>query len=97
MNSRIYSTFASAIFMAGSLTACSQTGSPAAPSTFLCKPAEFASFIGQNESVLAATTFQQGMILRIIKPGQPVTMDYSDARVNFILDGKGTIKEVTCG
>jgi Peptidase inhibitor I78 family len=99
MKTRIFSTFATAIFMAGSLTACTQaeTPPPVKPVPFACDPKEFASFIGQDESTLYATTFQYGVILRVIKPGQPVTMDYSDARVNFLLDAKGKITKVTCG
>jgi hypothetical protein len=99
MTHRVFSTFASAIFMSGSLSACTPTepAPPVKPVAFVCSPSDFASFIGQNETILAATTFQQGVIIRMIKPGQPVTMDYSNARVNFILDAKGTIKQVTCG
>ena len=99
MKQRIFSTFATALFMAGTLTACTQaeTPPPSKPAPFVCNPADFGSFIGQDESILYATTFQQGVILRVIKPGQPVTMDYSDARVNFLLDAKGKIKQVTCG
>ena len=99
MTTRIFSTFATAIFMVGSLTACTQaeTPPPVKPMPFACDPKEFASFIGQDEAVLAATTFQQGVVLRIAKPGQPMTMDYNDARVNFFLDASGKINKVTCG
>lgn len=63
----------------------------------ICKQKDFSTFIGQTEAMLAASTFQRGVIIRTIKPGQPVTMDYSEARVNFLLDRNGVIREVTCG
>ena len=99
MKTRLFSTFATAIFVAGTLTACTQaeTPPPVKPLPFACNPSDYAFYIGKNESILAATTFQQDVILRVIKTGQPVTMDYSDARVNFFLDAKGTITKITCG
>lgn len=62
-----------------------------------CKTEDYFIFIGQTEAMLAASTFQRGVIIRTIKPGQPVTMDYSQSRVNFLLDANGVIKEVSCG
>ena len=34
---------------------------------------------------------------RVIKPGQAVTMDYREDRVNINVDGKNTITDVKCG
>lgn len=34
---------------------------------------------------------------RVVKPGQPMTMDYRQDRVNVMLDAEGRIKELTCG
>jgi hypothetical protein len=35
--------------------------------------------------------------VRVIKPGQPVTMDYRETRLNASLDKKGRIREFGCG
>ncbi len=34
---------------------------------------------------------------RVLKPGQPMTMDYRQDRVNVLLDGSGKIEKLTCG
>ncbi|PKP71018.1 MAG: hypothetical protein CVT82_04100 [Alphaproteobacteria bacterium HGW-Alphaproteobacteria-4] len=60
-----------------------------------CGATALQGLIGQPESVL------QGMVfagpLRVIRPGQAVTMDYSAARLNVSLDAGGRIVRVTCG
>ena len=38
-----------------------------------------------------------GKKLRLIRPNQPVTMDYSDSRVNIEVDESGTILRVAIG
>ncbi len=52
--------------------------------------------VGQNESVLAAMTFEAGNI-RVIRPGMAVTQDYRPTRLNLTLDAKGRITRVYCG
>lgn len=51
--------------------------------------------IGQPESTLAAVTISAPV--RIIKPGQAVTMDHSPSRLNVHLDTAGRITSLTCG
>lgn len=34
---------------------------------------------------------------RVLAPGQPMTMDYREDRVNIHVDGKNVITEVKCG
>ena len=34
---------------------------------------------------------------RVVKPGQPMTMDYRQDRVNVMLDAAGRIEKLTCG
>lgn len=34
---------------------------------------------------------------RVVKPGQPMTMDYRQDRVNVMLDASGKIEQLTCG
>lgn len=95
--------FISATLGSGLLSGCVKVDTeqpfeqPIEQSAPICKTKDFAVFIGQTEAMLAASTFQRGVITRTIKPGQPVTMDYSEARVNFLLDRNGVIREVTCG
>jgi Peptidase inhibitor I78 family len=82
----------------GSVTSSPVGGTPGPTVTpVICKVEDFASFKGQPESMLAATTFPQGLAVRIVKPDQPVTMDFSESRVNFLLDKQGLISEITCG
>ncbi|MEQ1608553.1 MAG: I78 family peptidase inhibitor [Hyphomonadaceae bacterium] len=38
-----------------------------------------------------------GASVRIIKPGDQVTMDFSATRLNFDVDASGTITGVRCG
>jgi hypothetical protein len=72
------------------------TASPA-PMPIDCKVADYAGFVGKPQSIIAASTFPQGVVLRVVKNGEPVTMDYLQWRVNFLLDDAGIIREVTCG
>ena len=60
-----------------------------------CDPAGYDEFIGQNEEIFARSTFPAPM--RIIRPGQAVTMDFNPERLNFTLDDSGTIVQVYCG
>ena len=52
-------------------------------------------FLGQDVSVLAAATFPAPV--RIIRPGDMVTMDFNPNRLNFRLDESGHVVEITCG
>ncbi len=52
--------------------------------------------VGQDEGALAAMTFEAGAV-RVIRPGQAVTMDFSPSRLNLELDGSGRIQRVYCG
>lgn len=53
------------------------------------------TLVGQDKSVLAAMTFPAGT--RIIEPGTPVTMDYSESRLNIHIGKTGLIEKVRCG
>jgi Peptidase inhibitor I78 family len=53
------------------------------------------TLVGQPESVLAAMTFPTPV--RIIHPGDAVTMDFSPARLNITVDRNGRIDRVYCG
>ena len=60
-----------------------------------CGAAGLASLIGQPVSQFSAQT-RQGPA-RILRPGQPVTMDYNPLRLNVLLDADDRIVGVSCG
>lgn len=60
-----------------------------------CGAAGLQGFVGQDEAILAATTFVAPV--RIIRPGTAVTMDFSPGRLNIELDARGKITRVYCG
>jgi hypothetical protein len=76
------------------LAACMPTEVPA-PLEDACGASGLNDFIGQGEDALAATTFPGPV--RVIRPGQAITMDYSPARLNFDLDAQGRIVRIWCG
>ncbi|MGL6209221.1 MAG: I78 family peptidase inhibitor [Paracoccaceae bacterium] len=51
--------------------------------------------VGQPASVLQTMKF--GQLVRVIRPGQAVTMDYSEDRLNIEVDGAEVISRVSCG
>ena len=59
-----------------------------------CGAAEFAQTIGQEVSVLEQRLYL-GMV-RIIRPGTAVTMDYRQERINFVLDDNDVITQIGC-
>lgn len=40
---------------------------------------------------------QQGMLLRVMRPGEVGTTDWNPNRVNIHIDGDGIIEDITCG
>lgn len=69
---------------------------PAAPVVAdTCNMAQYASLLGKpatDPGVPAA-----GPTVRIIKPGDQVTMDFSEARLNIDVDAAGNITGMRCG
>lgn len=60
-----------------------------------CNANNFAAQIGQP-----ATSLERVLILgpvRVIRPDTMVTMDFSEARINFAVDGNDTIVRIFCG
>ena len=60
-----------------------------------CGASGLQSLVGQPEAVIYATTFT--VQIRILRPGEPHTDDYSAQRANFTVDRSGRITSVTCG
>lgn len=57
-----------------------------------CGAAALRSLVGQPVTALAGR-----QNLRVIRPGQAVTMDYSASRLNAEVDGQDRITRLRCG
>ncbi len=62
--------------------------------TTQCGAAELQDLVGQPATVLETMRFAPPT--RIIRPGQPVTADYREDRLNIEIDGAGRISRVYC-
>ena len=60
-----------------------------------CGATAQAGLVGQNATVLETVLIMDQV--RIIRPDQAVTLDFSEDRINFELDGADTIVRVFCG
>lgn len=60
-----------------------------------CGAAGLQQMVGQPASALDTMRFAQPM--RVIRPGQAVTMDYNAERLNFAVGEDGRITRVYCG
>ncbi|QBF30300.1 I78 family peptidase inhibitor [Thalassococcus sp. S3] len=59
-----------------------------------CGASGYQSLIGQP---IAAVTLPADLNMRIVGPGDIVTMEYDASRLNFETDEMGVIQRVTCG
>ena len=77
-----------------------RTGGPYPPQDMQCDAERASWAIGREataevvEEVRAAT---QSSSVRVIHPGQAVTMDYSPVRVNIHVNERNAITSITCG
>ena len=60
-----------------------------------CGAADLQDLVGQRASVLQTMRF--GGPVRITRPGEAVTMDYSESRLNIRIDRTERIESVSCG
>ena len=60
-----------------------------------CGAAGLTEFLGQDASVIAATLFTNP--IRVIRPGEMVTMEFNPNRINFEVDGEERIVRIYCG
>ncbi len=65
------------------------------PAVDTCGAEKLGNLIGAPKSDVEAMTFTQPV--RIIGPGDAVTMDYSPVRINFMIDDTKTVTDITCG
>ena len=75
------------------LAAC-QAPVAESPSEDACGASELQHLVG--EPVEAAESASAPGDVRIIRPGEPVTMDYRTDRLNFELDARDRITRVYC-
>jgi hypothetical protein len=58
------------------------------------------NLLGQAYSDSVGETARQrsgSRAIRLLKPGQVMTMEYDPSRINIILDDKGAIQALRCG
>jgi Peptidase inhibitor I78 family len=60
-----------------------------------CGASSFSYLVGQDIAPVLAMTLTQP--IRILRPGDAMTMDFSAERLNFNLDGNDRVVSVTCG
>jgi hypothetical protein len=80
--------------------AASAATAQAQPTPNACGASKVKAMLGKkaDAATIAAVRKKSGAkAMRVIKPGQMVTMDYSETRLNVSLDAKGRIKEFGCG
>ncbi len=83
------------------LAACASPPTAEAPvATGPCNAEAARSHIGKpatDANVQAAFKASGARTMRSLKPGQPMTMDYREDRVNILQDASGTIEKISCG
>jgi hypothetical protein len=100
----IRSSFALAALLSLSLSACAgravaqaDAGSP--PAT-VCDAAPAQSAVGQPatpELIERVRVDSHSRVVRVLHPGEIITMEYSTERVNLRVDGNNVVLAVTCG
>lgn len=73
---------------------------PSPPYTGQCDAAKGSWAIGRaaTADVIERVRVETGsQVVRVIKPGQAVTMDFSAARVNISVNDRNAIVGITCG
>ena len=99
------------VAMALSLPACAmapadppprdmQTGGPMPPQQMTCVPGGAQWALGQRASadvIARVKADSDASVVRMIRPGEMLTADFSGVRVNIRMDGETRILAVTCG
>ena len=68
---------------------------PAGPTPTACGAPALQGLVGQDAAVLRSMRF--AVQIRIIRPGDAVTEDYSEQRLNIDVDANEKISRVYCG
>ena len=78
------------------LAGCAATPPQLPPQTAdTCNAATYETLLGQDATALE-TTLLLGKV-RVIRPGDAVTMDFLADRINFMIDDNGRIAKISCG
>ncbi len=80
------------------LSSCATPATP--PSATACNAEAVQAFVGRaatGDTVDAARLAAGAELVRVIKPGQMVTLDYRSERLNLYLDAAGAVERVSCG
>jgi hypothetical protein len=83
-----------------SLAACTTAPTPPPSERMVCNPAPAQAYIGKTATadVMEAARKAAGAeIARTLKPGQVVTMEYRDGRLNLLVDAANVITAARCG
>ncbi len=83
-----------------SLVACVTTTPETPPLAGSCNADAAAAYVGKPAdaaTVEASRTSAGAQRVRTLKPGQMVTMEYLQGRLNLHLDTNGNIERVSCG
>jgi len=81
-------------------TVSEQAVEAAAQALLNCDPAKAAWAVGEkaDDGVHDKARIDAGArVVRVIRPGEPVTMDYSVERLNIEIDDDGVVTRVHCG
>jgi uncharacterized lipoprotein YajG len=65
------------------------------PAQDTCGAGPYASLVGQDATALERVLIMRQV--RVIRPGQAVTMDFSAERINFEIDAANRIAVIFCG
>jgi hypothetical protein len=89
-----------------SLSACAgppagvRTGGPNPPLPDRCNADQARALVGKrasDEVVEQARVAAGAELVRVLKPGQMVTMEFREGRLNLLVDGGNVITDVRCG
>ncbi len=83
--------------LAGCVSFVSAPIVPSQPAGLLarCGADRLIGLIGQSITTLPAQPADRSV--RVLRPGDPVTEDFNDQRLNVILDGRDIITAISCG
>ena len=92
------------------LAGCSSTDTPETPAAAApvaeaslsgtCNSAAVAALVGKNAdtALVEQAKRQSGAeMARVLRPHQPITMDYNSRRLNIDVDELGVVKQFSCG
>ncbi|WIV50921.1 I78 family peptidase inhibitor [Marivivens sp. LCG002] len=65
------------------------------PAVDTCEAANYAGLVGQPATELEKVLIMR--MVRVIRPGDAVTMDMRAERINFEVSGEETIERIYCG